>query len=36
MHPDIRSYNEHHAPDHRQVCELLAREIDNNLPEAEK
>jgi hypothetical protein len=35
MHPDIRSYNENHAPDHRQVCELLAREIDTHLPEAE-
>jgi len=35
MHPDIRSYNENHAPDHRQVCELFAREIDTHLPEAE-
>jgi hypothetical protein len=35
MHPDILNYNENHAPDHRRVCELLAREIDNNLPVAE-
>jgi hypothetical protein len=35
MHPDILNYNENHAPDHRQVCELLAREIDAHLPEAE-
>jgi uncharacterized protein YdhG (YjbR/CyaY superfamily) len=35
MHPDILNYIENLEPDHRQVCELLAREIDTHLPEAE-
>jgi hypothetical protein len=35
MHSDILNYNEKHEPDHREVCDLLAREIDKNLPEAE-
>jgi hypothetical protein len=35
MHPDILAYNENLETGHRQVCELLAREIDAHLPEAE-
>ncbi|MCW5557754.1 MAG: DUF1801 domain-containing protein [Verrucomicrobiae bacterium] len=35
MHPDIKKYNETQTPEDRQICELLAREIDRNLPEAE-
>jgi hypothetical protein len=35
MHPEILNYNENHEPDHREVCDLLAREIDKQLPEAE-
>jgi hypothetical protein len=35
MHPDTMRYNEAQAPEERQICELLAREIDRNLPEAE-
>jgi hypothetical protein len=35
MHPDTRRYNEAQAPTDREICELLAREIDRNLPEAE-
>ncbi|MBX3177529.1 MAG: DUF1801 domain-containing protein [Candidatus Hydrogenedentes bacterium] len=35
MHPDILRYNEQQAPDHKDVCGVLAREIDRNLPEAE-
>ena len=35
MHPDATKYNEAQAPEDREICELLAREIDRNLPEAE-
>lgn len=35
MHPDITQYNEHLEPDHRDLCELLASEIDKHLPAAE-
>ncbi len=35
MHPDVMSYNEKQEPKHREVCELLAREIDGALPGAE-
>ena len=35
MNPDTRKYNEAQAPKDRRICELLAREIDRNLPEAE-
>jgi uncharacterized protein YdhG (YjbR/CyaY superfamily) len=35
MHHDILSCNENLEPDHRQVCELLARQIDTHLPEAD-
>ena len=35
MHPDTAKYNGSLAPDDREICDLLAREIDKNLPEAE-
>lgn len=35
MHPDTRSYSEKQTPEDREICELLAREIDRHLPEAE-
>lgn len=35
MHPDTRKYNTAQAPADREICELLALEIDRNLPEAE-
>ena len=36
MHPDIAAYNmQQEEADHRKVCELLAREIEMALPEAE-
>jgi hypothetical protein len=35
MHPDTKAFNESQAPADREICELLAREIDRNLPEAE-
>lgn len=35
MHPDTKSYNEAQAPGDREICELLAEQIDRHLPEAE-
>ena len=35
MNPEIAEYNEKQDPDHREVCNLLAQEIDDNLPGAE-
>lgn len=35
MHPDIQKYNATLAPAHQEVCDLLAREIDKGLPQAE-
>lgn len=35
MHPETQKYNERLEPGHRDVCELLATEIDRNLPGAE-
>ena len=35
MHQDITSYNKQQSADHRQVCDLLANDIDLRLPEAE-
>jgi hypothetical protein len=35
MHPETRRYNEQQAPNHKEVCDLLAQEIDRNLPESE-
>ena len=35
MHPEIRKYNERQAPGYKDVCDMLASEIDENLPDAE-
>lgn len=35
MLAEIRAYNGQHAPSDRAICNLLAREIARNLPEAE-
>jgi hypothetical protein len=35
MHPDTQAYNHAQATADRAICELLAREIDRALPEAE-
>jgi Domain of unknown function (DU1801) len=35
MNPDTKKYNESLAPEDQEVAQLLAREIDKNLPEAE-
>lgn len=35
MHPETKTYNEGQAPEDREICNLLSREIDRNLPEAE-
>lgn len=35
MHSETRSYNRTQAPKDRAICQLLAQEIDRNLPEAE-
>jgi uncharacterized protein YdhG (YjbR/CyaY superfamily) len=35
MHPETLKYNENQERNHQEVCDLLAREIDKNLPEAE-
>lgn len=35
MHPDIKTYNAQQDAAHREVCDLLAQEIDKALPKAE-
>ena len=35
MHPDAVNYNKSLGPQDRAICKLLAREIDQALPEAE-
>jgi uncharacterized protein YdhG (YjbR/CyaY superfamily) len=35
MHPDTRTYNARQIPGHRDVCDVLAAEIDKHLPAAE-
>lgn len=35
MHQDTHSYNEKQGAQHKKVCDLLAREIDHHLPDAE-
>ncbi|WP_207512913.1 DUF1801 domain-containing protein [Longitalea luteola] len=35
MHPDIQKYNNAQAPEEKAICELLAKEIDTALPDAE-
>ena len=34
MHADIQIFNANQAPGDREICQLLAREIDRHLPEA--
>lgn len=35
MNPEILKYNDKQEADHKGVCDLLAKEIDRNLPSAE-
>ena len=35
MHPDIQAYNEQQQPEHRAVCDVLARELTKGLSGAE-
>ena len=35
MHPDTQNYNEQQEANHKEVCDLLAIEIDRNLPKSE-
>lgn len=35
MHPDTAKYNKSLGPDNQEICDLLAREIDRHLPDAE-
>lgn len=35
MDSEILKYNEKQEPNYKEVCELLAEEIDKNLPRAE-
>src|SRR5512139_781690 len=35
MHPDTKAYNAAQAPEDRKLCDLLAREIDRGLPDAD-
>jgi len=35
MHPETRAYNRSRRPEEQDICDLLAREIDRLLPEAE-
>lgn len=35
MHPDTRKYNDAQEAGDRAICQLLAKQIDRNLPEAE-
>lgn len=35
MHADTRNYNKSQEPEDRKICDLLARTIDQELPEAE-
>ena len=35
MDPETLAYNQKQQPGHQEVCDLLAREIDRHLPEAQ-
>lgn len=35
MNPEILDYNKHQTSDRQKICELLAKEIDQGLPDAE-
>ena len=35
MHPDAAKYNKSLSPEDQEICNILAEEIDQSLPEAE-
>ncbi|MDQ2076850.1 DUF1801 domain-containing protein [Marinimicrobium sp. ABcell2] len=35
MHEDVQTYIQAQVPEDREICELLAKEIEHHLPEAE-
>jgi hypothetical protein len=35
VHPETLKYNEQQGPNYKKICDLLAKEIDRALPEAE-
>ncbi|HEY1202767.1 MAG TPA: DUF1801 domain-containing protein [Niastella sp.] len=35
MHPDVQAYNNNQSPEEKAICDLLAKEIDAALPDAE-
>lgn len=35
MHPEVLQYNQKQEPGHKDICDLLAEQIDRGLPEAE-
>jgi hypothetical protein len=35
MHPDVQAYNNNQSAEEKTICDLLAKEIDAGLPEAE-
>ena len=35
MHPEVLKYNKKLEPDHKEICDLLAQEIDRHLPGSE-
>lgn len=35
MNKDTKAYNNSQSPENKKICNLLAQEINNNLPEAE-
>ena len=35
MNSEIQKYNENQEADYREICEVLAREIDSGLPDAD-
>jgi len=35
MHPDILQYNEKQQPDEKEICDVLAKEIDRGLKDAD-
>jgi hypothetical protein len=35
IHPDIKKYNQGQAPNDKAICQLLAKQIEKGLPDAE-
>lgn len=35
MHPEIQSYNDSQSPSDKEICDVLAKEVNKHLPEAE-